>query len=127
GTTLPPQTIVPGNVAFVRFFSDDIVTTAGFSATYNGVAQQAVWPGDCNADRVVDLGDLFFCASGYGQTGPARANQGVSWTAYLSDNWPTSLNYRGTPVNAAHLDANGDGSVNLFDVAATIANRGLSY
>ncbi len=127
GTTLPPQTIVPGNVAFVRFFSDNILTAAGFSATYNGVTSETVWPGDANADGVVTIGDYFLCASGYGQTGPARANQGVLWTVYLSDAWPATYNYQGQTVNGAHLDANGDGTVNLFDVAATIANRGLSH
>ena len=127
GTTLPPQTIVPGNVAFVRFFSDDIITAAGFSATYHGVSGETVWPGDCNADGVVTLGDYFLCASGYGQTGPARATQSIAWTAHLSDSWANSHNYQGQSINGAHLDANGDGTVNLFDVAATIANRGLSH
>jgi hypothetical protein len=125
--SLPPQTIVPGNVAFVRFFSDGSINDAGFSATYNGVSGQAVWPGDCNADGTVTVGDFFLCASGYGNTGPARTNQGILWTAYLSDNWPNNANYQNATINGAHLDANGDGTVNLFDVAATIANRGLSH
>ncbi|MDW8332845.1 MAG: hypothetical protein RMM53_01380 [Bacteroidia bacterium] len=86
-----------------------------------------VWPGDANNDGTVDVYDYFFTAGAYGLNGPARSVQGTLWQAYSTGQpWPSNSNFQGNIVNNVYLDANGDGIVNLMDVAATIVNRGLS-
>ena len=86
---------------------------------------EAVYPGDANNDKKVDLGDYFLTAGAHGRTGPARSSQGTLWQAYTAPStWSTSSNFQGTSVNDRFVDANGDGVINLFDVAATVVNRG---
>lgn len=87
---------------------------------------QNVWPSDANADRVCDANDLFLTAAGYGQSGPARAVQSTLWAGYPAPLWPARIRFQDRFVNTRHLDANGDGVVNLMDVAAAIVNRGRS-
>ncbi len=98
--------------------------TRTFSATV-GNSTALVYPGDGNCDGRVDLADLFLISSAYGLTGPSRTVQGVVWGAYLAPSpWSGNRNFRGANINGMFLDANGDGAVNLFDVAATVVNRG---
>jgi hypothetical protein len=86
-----------------------------------------VWPGDANNDGTVTVGDYFLTAGAYGKTGPARNAQGTLWQAYLATQlWATESNFQGVIVNDMYLDANGDGTINLFDVAVTVVHRGLS-
>ncbi len=86
------------------------------------------YPGDANRDRTCDAMDVFVIASAYGAQGSAREEGGVLWQPYPSaQDWPLNLDYRGQTVNAKFCDADGDGAVTLFDVAAALANRGLSY
>ncbi len=86
-----------------------------------------VWPGDADNDGTVTVFDLFLAASGYGRTGPARTSPGSNWQGYAAGElWGTSTLYRQATVNNVYLDANGDGVVNLFDVALTVQHRGLT-
>jgi hypothetical protein len=86
-----------------------------------------VWPGDANDDGVVDVYDFFFVSGGYGLTGPARSQTSVLWQpAFPASDWTASANFQGQTLNAKYMDVNGDGIVNLLDVAGTIVNRGLS-
>ncbi len=86
-----------------------------------------VWPGDANHDRICDIKDFYLVAGSYGRTGPARSQQGTSWQAYTPPtHWSTAAFYQGALVNHKFADANGDGIINLFDLAATVVNRGLS-
>jgi hypothetical protein len=92
----------------------------------NVVALQ--YPGDANRDRICDAADVFFTASAYGAEGPAREQGGLLWQPYpAAQDWPLNLDFRGQTLNAKFCDADGDGSVTLFDLAAAVANRGLSY
>jgi hypothetical protein len=86
-----------------------------------------VWPGDANNDGVVTLADYFFTAGGYGFAGPVRPQQGTLWQAYRAGpGWFSQSSFQGQPVNNLFLDANGDGVINLLDVAVTVVHRGLS-
>lgn len=88
----------------------------------------AVWPGDANNSGAVTVEDFFFAAGGYGRTGYVRSEPGIEWKAYGLDNdWPTTSTFQGQTVNDGHLDANGDGTITLFDVAITLVNRGLTH
>jgi hypothetical protein len=87
-----------------------------------------VWPGDAHPDGIVDVSDLYLTAAAYGTTGPARNLPGVLWQAYPPPSaWDTLVHCRGRVVNARYLDANGDGFVNLFDIALTLLHRGLQH
>jgi hypothetical protein len=85
-----------------------------------------VWPGDADKNGSVNVTDCFLTAAGYGATGPSRNPSSSMWAAQNGNYWVTHVNFKNFPINYAHLDANGDGAVNLFDVALTIAYRGLS-
>jgi hypothetical protein len=89
---------------------------------------EAVWPGDANANGTVNLDDFYLVSSGYGATGPARGSVSTLWAAQpAGNNWASTASYKGVNVNRKYLDANGDGVVNLLDVAASIVNRGQSH
>jgi hypothetical protein len=86
-----------------------------------------VWPGDADNDGTVTTFDLFLAASGHGLTGPTRTYPGANWQGYAAGQlWSNSTLYRQTTVNNVYLDANGDGVINLFDVALTVQHRGLT-
>ena len=86
-----------------------------------------VWPGDADNDGTVTAFDLFLAASGYGLSGPTRTYPGSNWQGYAAGQlWANSTLYRQTTVNNVFLDANGDGAINLFDVALTVQHRGLT-
>ncbi len=86
-----------------------------------------VWPGDANNDGLVNLADYFFTAGAYGFAGPARPQQGTLWQAYRAGpGWLSQSSFQGQAVNNLYLDANGDGAINLLDVAVTVVHRGLS-
>jgi hypothetical protein len=89
---------------------------------------ETVWPGDVNSNGTVNLDDFYLVTSGYGLTGPARSTVTTVWTAQAAGpNWSTFSSFKSVPVNRKYLDANGDGIINLLDVAATIVNRGQSH
>ena len=89
---------------------------------------EAVWPGDANASGTVNLDDFYLVSSGYGATGTARGSVSTLWAAQpAGSDWASTASYKGVNVNRKYLDANGDGVVNLLDVAASIVNRGQSH
>ncbi|MCS7085425.1 MAG: hypothetical protein RMM53_06515, partial [Bacteroidia bacterium] len=87
-----------------------------------------VYPGDADNDGTVSVSDFYLTAAGYGRTGPIRdpLHRSTVFRAQTASYWPTSTPYRGSVVNDAFLDANGDGALNLFDVAVAVMHRGLT-
>ncbi|MCS7086664.1 MAG: S8 family serine peptidase, partial [Bacteroidia bacterium] len=87
---------------------------------------EPVWPGDADLDGRVQTGDVYLTASAYGRTGPARSVAGALWQPYPApEGWNTVSHVRGRVVNDRYLDANGDGSVNLFDLALVVSRQGF--
>lgn len=80
---------------------------------------ECVWPGDTNADGKADLADLVNIGLGFGMTGPARDSMTVDWSAQPATDWDQS---NGLGVNYKHFDCNGDGEINLEDVAGIEQN-----
>ncbi|MCS7085945.1 MAG: M43 family zinc metalloprotease, partial [Bacteroidia bacterium] len=90
-------------------------------------ASASVWPGDTDDNGVVNAGDVYLAASAHGATGPTRSQTGTLWQAYPAPAlWNRDFIVQNRFVNARTADANGDGSVNLFDVAIAVLHRGLS-
>ncbi|MCS7084557.1 MAG: hypothetical protein NZ534_00575 [Bacteroidia bacterium] len=125
---------VYGEVFAAGYFSGTVnlgsqTLTAPGSLTNAFVGQAcafpAVWPGDANNDGAVTTADYFFTAGAYGIAGPPRPQQGVNWQAYRAGpGWLSQSSFQGQTINNLYLDANGDGVVNLLDVAVTVVNRG---
>ena len=119
-----PEFLEPGDGYRLKISATQPATeSAPSSQTYSVGA--CIWPGDANDDGLVDVYDFFFVSGGYGFSGPARPQTSILWRAsYPSENWAETANFQGDMLNAKYLDANGDGTVNLLDVAATVVNRG---
>ncbi|MFQ5446906.1 MAG: T9SS type A sorting domain-containing protein, partial [Saprospiraceae bacterium] len=83
-----------------------------------------VWPGDANADNIVNNFDLLHLGAGYGEEGPPRVIQGMEWTGLEAEDWNqvflSNLNYK-------HADCNGDGIINAGDMGAIFLNYGESH
>ena len=82
-----------------------------------------VWPGDFNADGIVDLKDLMTFGREVGESGLERASSGVTdWKGYAAEDWEY-LDYS-LATDLKNLDANGDGVVSTSDVDAISSNYG---
>lgn len=79
-----------------------------------------VLPGDANGNGIADYYDVLHIGMGYGHTGPLRPDASMNWVAQAAPDWAFS-----TPdgVNGKHLDCNGDGVVNEFDLQPVIVNN----
>ena len=77
------------------------------------VATDYVLPGDANGDRKANVYDLLNIGVGYGASGMPSPNANTSWTQQFAPDWPAKLNNH---VNFKHLDCDGNGSINEFDV-----------
>nr|MBP6313941.1 T9SS type A sorting domain-containing protein [Chitinophagaceae bacterium] len=80
-----------------------------------------VWPGDANADFVVNNYDVLNLGLAFGATGVVRPGANTSWTAQYCGNWvDTFIN----TVNYKHADCDGDGAVGNTDWAVVTLNYG---
>ena len=118
---------LPGdNTYFVRslFLKDNVYfhLSGGEKAT---VQANVVYPGDANRDGAVTVEDFYLTAAAYGKSGPERSETGAVWKPYAAPvPWNHDVQYRGLNLNASFADANGDGMVNLFDLAVAHNFRG---
>jgi len=85
-------------------------------------AQETVFPGDANANRIIDQYDLLSIGYAFGTTGPARIQmedvsiQGIPLT--WDENFPGGNNF-------IHTDCDGNGIVNYLDIITLTNNFGL--
>ena len=86
-----------------------------------------VWPGDADANHIVDNTDLLTIGLAYDSTGPVRAVQGIVWQADQAINWNDSFSVYAPAVNFKHADCNGDGIINSADTVAIMANYSLTH
>ncbi len=80
-----------------------------------------VYPGDFNFDGVADYRDLVPLGLYFGELGNSREGQyqDINWSAHPSSNWGT---LQSSGFDIKHIDANGDGAVELEDLEALINN-----
>ncbi len=90
----------------------DCVCTAG-----------CVWPGDFNADGIVNMKDLSGYGLNIGNNGSARPLPGTtSWNGFAADNW--NFLDQGFNNDLKHLDADGNGYLTSNDLEAFESNFG---
>jgi hypothetical protein len=94
------------------------------SINISGCSTDSVWPGDANADGIVDNLDLLFIGLGYDSTGYSRADSSIGWYAHYCQNWADTF-MGGANYNNA--DCNGDGIINADDTLAILANFSLTH
>jgi|GEM_PF-6746512 len=83
-----------------------------------------VWPGDVNSDGTADVWDFLDLGVANGTTGPARPSANISWTAQYMAPWPTSFL---SGIDHKHGDCDGNGTIDLNDSTAIVANYGLTH
>ena len=82
-----------------------------------------VWPGDFNADGLVNMKDLLSFGLNVGQNGEARDDlNSTTWTGFSSNNWEYLDQTLRTDLK--HLDADGNGFVTTDDMSAFQENYG---
>ena len=86
-----------------------------------------VWPGDADADHIVDNADLLPLGLAYSSTGPARIVQGIVWQGDQATDWGSSFSNYAPLVNYKHTDCNGDGIIDAHDTTAILQNFSLVH
>jgi len=107
-------------------------TAAGCDSVLSGsgsCAPDTVWPGDADANHLVDNNDLLTIGLGYDSIGPARtpAQQGIVWQADTATLWQDYFTVYYPLVNFNNADCNGDGVINADDTLAIITNFGDTH
>jgi hypothetical protein len=74
--------------------------------------QSSVFPGDANANGIVDQYDVLSIGYAFGNTGPARIQQEDFSTQGIAQPWPDAFP---GGLNFIHADADGNGAVTMFD------------
>jgi hypothetical protein len=83
-----------------------------------------MYPGDTNADSVVNYLDILPIGLGFGATGPERPEASLSFSQQTGPNWAQSLPASG--LNYRHIDANGDGQIGNADASVVANNYGAA-
>lgn len=85
-----------------------------------------VWPGDSDNNTVANNWDLLPIALGYGQQGFSRNPASSNWAGFYAPNWNVVGGLAGLP-DYKHIDCDGNGLIDLNDVAVIAQNYGQSY
>ena len=124
---------------------DDIPTVAGNYVVYaisacgvqSGISDTVlvyactpdttVWPGDADANHLVNNVDLLPIGLGYDTSGPVRVVQGIVWQADIASDWAYDFTNYAPSINFKNADCNGDGTINADDTLAIVTNYGLTH
>ncbi len=87
-------------------------------------SNDCVFPGDLNADGIVNSADLLPLGLYVGTKGPARDGASTRFDAQAAADWDMSLVENTNAVNLKHYDANGDGIISEKDADAVRRNYG---
>jgi len=100
-------------------------STQNFELFCNNVANNCdgneadlIYPGDFNADGIVNHFDLLNWAIAAGNEGPTRTNPTNEWLPQVCEDWDGETN----GINYKHQDANGDGYINEEDLEVMSLN-----
>ncbi len=92
-----------------------------------GTCTTCVWPGDADANLLVDNNDLLPIGLGYDSTGPARAVTSIVWQGNQATDWAQSFGSYTPAVNYKYADCNGDGMIDATDTTAITQNFSLTH
>lgn len=127
-----PPTINPSNLKFFDF----VVNVRDNSCLLNGkgsyvyrvntreCAADSVWPGDANADKVVNIKDPLAIAIAYNDTGALRSNANLNWVGQSCDSWNEVILNN---IDTKHTDCNGDGTTDTSDLVAVSMNYSKTH
>jgi hypothetical protein len=90
----------------------------------NVPAYSYVWPGDTDADLIVDNNDLLPLGLYYNATGAPRASASIVWVGQNSIDWGQ---LQASGIDVKHADCNGDGVVNSSDTLAITTNYSQTH
>lgn len=82
-----------------------------------------VWPGDTNADGVVNVADVLPLGYCVGEVGFERDSSSIEWYGQFAEEWDGMIGNTG--INVKHVDANGDGYISDLDTAAIYESYGV--
>ena len=94
-----------------------VLFSSGVSGAHGSTAppDSCVYPGDMNADGIVDIREYLNYGIAFMRPGPSRSDTSTGWYCHTAQNWSwwfaDSLNYK-------HTDSNGDGYIFLGDYPA---------
>lgn len=98
----------------------DVYLESQYKLAYISGDLYEIWPGDTNNDGVVDLDDIIPIGIYWGSNGESRDNVSYTWEANdYAYNWSETM--------APFADCNGDGIVNITDVAAICLNWNYTH
>lgn len=105
------------------------IALAAYEITPGGVAMEpasvaTMYPGDTNADSVVNYLDILPIGLAYGEVGPVRPGGSLAFSEQPAPSWPQSLPISNT--NYRHIDANGDGQIGNADASVVANNYGAA-
>jgi len=127
-----PLSVVPSQLPFFNISvtaTDNSCKLKG-KATYiytvlvRDCSADSVWPGDANADKIADMYDALAVAINYNDTGAGRPAASSNWIAQYSDFWNGSFMNN---IDKKHADCNGDGIIEMADLAVINQNYGLTH
>ncbi|MCI5054550.1 MAG: T9SS type A sorting domain-containing protein [Flavobacteriales bacterium] len=110
--------VVNGTGPFCVTVTDATGCTSSSCAS-GPISPDSVWPGDCNADGIVDVTDLMPIGFGFGFTGPVRANASLLWVGQYATDWGA---FYSNGANIKHADADGNGLIDSLDATAILLN-----
>ncbi len=83
----------------------------------------SVWPGDCDNNLVVNNIDFLYLGMIYHETGPVRQGAVTDFIAQPCAQWSLTLPISSSgPINAKHIDCDGNGIVDSMDASAIYKN-----
>ena len=92
--------------------------------THIYIDNDCVWPGDLNRDKVVDKYDLLMYGLAVGQYGPQRPNATTNWQGQPAFDWGIIV---ADNSDLKHIDANGNGVIDLSDIQLIDFHYGKSH
>jgi len=92
------------------------------NSCYDADSYTAVWPGDADANGIVNNTDVLYIGLAEGKSGLNRENATSNWTQQMAIDWEGSV----LDINNKHQDSNGDGTIDYKDLQAVEFNYGKS-
>jgi FlgD Ig-like domain len=98
----------------------DVYLESQYKLEYISGDVYEIWPGDSNNDGIVNVDDIIPIGIYWGSSGDAREDISYTWEANgFSYNWSDTM--------APFADCNGDGNVDITDVAAICLNWNYTH